>query len=74
MGTLEDRKRQLLERLAAEGKPTRLEDEELAVVRHLEADGLLFLVGLTAIVTPRLAACSPRKRRSRSAAPRHRVY
>jgi hypothetical protein len=53
MGTLEDRKRQLLERLAAEGKPTRLEDEELAVVRHLEADGLLFLVGLTAIVTPK---------------------
>ena len=41
--------RHLLERLAAEGKATRLLDEELATAKALEADGLLFLVGLTAV-------------------------
>ncbi len=48
-----DAERKLLEKLAAEGKPTRLLDEELALVRRLEADGLIFLVGLRAIVTPK---------------------
>jgi hypothetical protein len=50
---LTDAERQLLERLAAEGKATRLLDEELRLARTLEADGLLFLVGLTAVVTPK---------------------
>jgi hypothetical protein len=45
--------KQLLERIAAEGKATRLLDEELALAKELEADGLLFLAGLTAIVTPK---------------------
>jgi hypothetical protein len=48
-----DRKRQLLEKIAAEGKATRFLDEELATAKTLEADGLLFLVGLTAVVTPK---------------------
>jgi len=50
---LTERERQSLERLAAERKPTRLLDEEIALVRQLEADGLIFLVGLTAVVTPK---------------------
>ncbi len=37
MAALSKRERQLLDRLAAEGKPTRLLDEELALVRQLEA-------------------------------------
>ncbi len=53
MAALSERERQLLDRLAAEGKPTRLLGEELALVRQLEADGLVFLVGLRAIVTPK---------------------
>ncbi len=53
MAALSERERQLLDRLAAEGKPTRLLDEEPALVRQLEADGLVFLVGLRAIVTPK---------------------
>ena len=48
-----DRKRQLLEKIAAEGKATGLLDEELATARTLEADGLLFLVGSIAVVTPK---------------------
>ena len=48
-----ERERQFLERLAGEGKPTRLLDEELALVRQLEAEGLIFLVGLSAVVTPK---------------------
>ena len=43
----------LFDRLAAEGKATRLLDEELATAKDLEAAGLLFLIGLTAVVTPR---------------------
>ncbi len=45
--------KQLLERIAAEGKATRLLNDELAPAKDLEADGLLFLTGLTAIVTPK---------------------
>jgi hypothetical protein len=48
-----ERERQLLKRLAAEGKATRLLDEELGTAKALEADGLLFLVGLTGVVTPK---------------------
>ncbi len=50
---LTERERQLLRKLAAEGKATRLLDEELATAKALEADGFLFLVGLAAVVTPR---------------------
>lgn len=30
-----------------------LDDEELALVRELESEGLIFMVGLTAVVTPK---------------------
>jgi hypothetical protein len=50
---LSKNERRLLDRLAAEGKATRLLDEELATAKDLEAAGLLFLVGTTAVVTPR---------------------
>lgn len=59
-----ERQRRLLERLAAAGKVTRLLDEELASAQALEAEGLLFLVGITAVVTPkgrRLLASLERK-------------
>jgi len=45
--------RRLLDRLAAEGKATRLLDEDLATAKDLEAVGLLFLVGTSAVVTPK---------------------
>ena len=45
--------RQLLEKMAAEGKATRLFDENLATAKDLEAAGLAFLVGASAVVTPR---------------------
>ncbi len=64
--------RKLLEKLAAEGKPTRLLDEELALVRGLEADGLIFLVGLRAIVTPkgrRLLACKEQPKKPEKKSP-----
>jgi hypothetical protein len=50
-----DQERQLLERLAAEGKPTRLVEEELQVAKSLEADGLVFLIRntLDAVITPK---------------------
>jgi hypothetical protein len=48
-----ERQRGLLEPLAAEGKATQLLDEELASAQALEAEGLLFLVGITAVVTPK---------------------
>ena len=50
---LSEKERQLLERLAAEGKATRLLDEDLATAKGLEAVGLLFLVGTSAVVTPK---------------------
>ena len=56
MGPLEDRERQLLERLAAEGKATKLYIEDLAVAEELVRAGLLFLVGAgepCAIITPK---------------------
>jgi hypothetical protein len=46
--------RQLLKRLAAEGKPTRLALGELEAAKSLERDGYAFMVGSTAaIVTPK---------------------
>ena len=56
MGPLEDRERQLLERLAAEGKATKLYVEDLLVAKELVRAGLLFLVGAVepyAIITPK---------------------
>jgi hypothetical protein len=46
--------RQLLERLAAEGKPTRLALGEVEAAKSLERDGYVFMVGGTAaIITPK---------------------
>jgi len=56
MGPLEDRERQLLERLAAEGKATKLYVEDPAVAKELVSAGLLFLVGEIepyAVITPK---------------------
>ena len=56
MGPLEDRERHLLERLAAEGKATKLYVEDLPAAKSLEGVGLLFLVGAVepyAIITPK---------------------
>jgi len=50
---LTESERQLLERLAAEGKRTRLTLGELEVAKSLEADGLVFMVRdtLDAVIT-----------------------
>jgi hypothetical protein len=50
-----DSERELLERLAAEGKRTRLTLGELQVAKSLEADGLVFMVAntLDAVITPK---------------------
>jgi hypothetical protein len=56
MGPLEDPERQLLERLAAEGKSARLYAGDMPVAKSLEGVGLLFLVGNNepyAIITPK---------------------
>ena len=53
VGALIDRDRKMLEGLAAEGKPTRILDEELAIAQELERAGLVFLVGAYAVITPR---------------------
>jgi len=53
MVKLNDREWLLLEKLATEGKATRLLDEELGLAKELETAGLLFLVGSTAVVTPK---------------------
>lgn len=50
---MDKRERELLERLAAEGKATRVPDEDLSLARGLEGAGLLFLVGARAVITPR---------------------
>jgi hypothetical protein len=50
---LTDCERELLERLATEGKASRLLDEEMCVGKALERSGLLFLVGARAVVTPK---------------------
>jgi hypothetical protein len=48
-----DVERKLLERLAAEGKATRLALGQIEAAKSLEADGLVFVVGVTAVVTPK---------------------
>ena len=45
--------RKLLERLAAEGKPARRVGEEILIAQPLERSGLLFLVGNSAVATPK---------------------
>ena len=67
MVALNDSERKLLDRLAAEGRPTRLTLGELEVAKSLEANGLVFMIGdtLDAIITPKgrhaLAANEPPK-------------
>ena len=53
MVVLTDSERQLLERLATEGKRTRLALGELQVAKSLEAEGLVFMIGdtLDAVIT-----------------------
>jgi hypothetical protein len=55
MVTLTEPERHLLERLAAEGKATRLALGELEVAKSLERDGLVFMIRdtLDAIITPK---------------------
>ncbi len=53
MALLTDSERKLLERLATEGKATRLALSELEAAKSLEADGFVFLVGANAIITPK---------------------
>jgi len=53
VGALIDRDRKMLERLAAEGKPTRILDEELGLAKELERAELFFLAGAYAVITPR---------------------
>jgi hypothetical protein len=53
---LRDVERHLLEKLAAEGKSTRLFAEDVPIAKALEAVGLLFLIGETepyAVITPK---------------------
>jgi hypothetical protein len=53
---LRDVERHLLEKLAAEGKSTRLFAEDVPVAKALEAVGLLFLIGQDepyAVITPK---------------------
>ncbi len=56
MFSLTDPERQLLERLASEGKSTRLYEIDVPVAKSLEGVGLLFLIGEVepyAIITPK---------------------
>ncbi len=53
MTPLTDRERQLLERLAAEGKQTRLALAEIETAKLLEMAGLVFVVRYTAVITPK---------------------
>jgi len=60
----------LLERLAAEGKPTRLALSEVEAAKSLERDGCVFMVGGTAaIITPKgrhlLTGAEPSKKPDR---------
>ena len=50
-----DQERQLLDRLADEGKPTRLAEGDLQVAKRLEGVGLVFLIPntLNAVITPK---------------------
>ena len=55
MFSLTDPERQLLERLAAEGKASRLYEGDLPIAKSLEGVGLLFLIGDR--VVPFLLSC-----------------
>ncbi len=49
-----DNERKLLERIAAEGKPTRLTTAEIEIAKSLQWDGLLFIGrDEAAIITPK---------------------
>jgi hypothetical protein len=55
-GPLTDDERQLLNRLAAEGKSTRLYEADVPVAKSLEGVGMLFLIGEVepyAVITPK---------------------
>ena len=66
MGRLTGDERQLLDRLAVEGKSIRLSEDDLKVAKSLGGVGLLFLVGEGgpyAVITPkgrRLLAARPK--------------
>jgi hypothetical protein len=56
MFSLTEPERQLLERLASEGKSTRLYEADVPVAKSLEGVGLLFLIGQVepyAVITPK---------------------
>jgi len=56
MVSLTDPERQLLERLAGEGKSTRLYEGDMPVAKSLEGVGLVFLIGEVepcAVITPK---------------------
>jgi hypothetical protein len=56
MFSLTEPERQLLERLATEGKATRLYEGDLPIAKSLESVGLLFLIGEVepyAVITPK---------------------
>ena len=53
MPILSNPERELLERIATEGKAILLLDEEVAFAKELETAGLLFLVGAYAVITPK---------------------
>jgi hypothetical protein len=67
MFSLTEPERQLLQRLAAEGKSTRLYEADVSLAKSLEGVRLLFLIGETepyAVITPkgrRLLAETDRK-------------
>ncbi len=55
MVVLTDSERQLLQRLGAEGKATRLALSDLQLAKSLETDGLVFMIRnfLDALITPK---------------------
>ena len=56
LGPLTNDERQLLDRIAAEGKSTRLYEADVPIAKSLEGVGLLFLIGQAepyAVITPK---------------------
>ncbi len=54
MVAVNERQRLLLEKIAAEGKATKIAHDDLRTAKVLEGDGLLFLVNNeSAIITPK---------------------
>jgi hypothetical protein len=69
---LTDPKQKLLERLAAEGKATRLSDEDLLIAKALEEAELVFVIRdtLDAVITPKgRRLLAGRERASKSGKP-----